>query len=174
MPVCLAVFGKPHCRPAFRRVYRMRSALPRRRSFRNVATTAAVLLALSVAGCTAPPEPPDQQSPTTQPTDTTGQLTPSEPATAAGDIRIGAVGDMNKVLSVRPQPRLAARPQRGPRRHHERANAQDPGRRQRSTSSAGSSETGSRIQGSHPFQPSQSTASCTMGGGTVWGPWNSR
>ncbi|PTT69857.1 hypothetical protein DBR22_02685 [Arthrobacter sp. HMWF013] len=54
----------------------MKSALSRLRSFRGVATTAAALMAVSIAGCTSGPEPPDRQSP-------------------AAEVRIAAVGDMN-------------------------------------------------------------------------------
>ncbi|PNI09404.1 hypothetical protein CXX84_03820 [Arthrobacter sp. AFG7.2] len=81
----------------------MESALPHRRSFRNVATTAAILLALSVPGCTSGPEPPDQQSPTVQSSTaggTTGEPSPSGPASPAGDVRLAAVGDMNGVKTT--------------------------------------------------------------------------
>lgn len=64
--------------------YRMKPALSRLRSFRSVAATASVLLAVSVAGCTSPPEPP------------------GEPASRAGDVRIAAVGDMNPVRNYAP------------------------------------------------------------------------
>ncbi len=81
----------------------MQPALPRPGFFRRVALTAAVLLAISVAGCTSPPEPPDQQSPTTQPTDATNPPPSSnESAAPAGDVRIAAVGDMNGAKTFAP------------------------------------------------------------------------
>jgi acid phosphatase type 7 len=81
----------------------MQPALPRPRSFRRVALTAAVLLAFSVAGCTSPPEPPDQQSPTTQSTAATNPPPPPNGSAApAGDVRIAAVGDMNGAKTSSP------------------------------------------------------------------------
>lgn len=88
----------------------MQPALPRRRSLRSVAAAAATLVAVSVAGCTGPPRPPDQpspavSSPSATPTAAPPTATPpphGKPAFPLGDVRIAAVGDMNGVRTYAP------------------------------------------------------------------------